>query len=133
MLTLSSILYLAFVKRGCAKFLKAEKLSETFSSTLISDWQHIHSLQAVRKPWILYFCLLVIFQVMLSIKNVESEERMLLCVSYDNPQCILFVKMMQKWESCLFLQVKQYDFVDLSKEIKLATVTLYSMNYFKAE
>ena len=70
---------------------------------------------------------------MLSIKNVEPEERMLLCVSYDNPQCILFVKMMQKWESCLFLQVKQYDFVVLSKEIKLVTVTLYVMNYFKAE
>ena len=48
MLTLSSILYLAFVKRGCAKFLKVEKLSETFSNTLILDWQHIHSLQAVR-------------------------------------------------------------------------------------
>ena len=70
---------------------------------------------------------------MLSIKNVESKERMLLCVSYDNPQCILSVKMMQKWESCLFLQVKQYDFVVLSKEIKLVTVTLYAMNYFKAE
>ena len=41
--------------------------------------------------------------------------------------------MMQKWESCLFLQVKQYDFVVLSKEIKLVTVTLYAMNYFKAE
>lgn len=48
MLTLSSILYLAFVKRGCAKLLKVEKLSETFSNTLILDWQHIHSLQAVR-------------------------------------------------------------------------------------
>ena len=35
MLTLSSILY--FVKRGCAKFLKVEKLSETFSNTLILD------------------------------------------------------------------------------------------------
>lgn len=57
------------------------------SSHSVSLWEHLRSSSRKAKPWVL-FSMAVAFAVMLSIKNVEPEERMLLCVSYDNPQYI---------------------------------------------